>query len=67
MPVAAAGAGRPIGNLGYIFAVLSRGSGPNGAKMARRFIGAGSHDLATILDLFEGIFDDLGGDPRFEI
>ena len=59
--IAAAG-GRLIGSLGYILAVLGRGTGPRGEEMAGRSPGVDSQDLATILDPFRAIFDDLGPD-----
>ena len=61
--IAAAG-GRLIGSLGYILAVLGRGSGPRGEKMAGRSRGTDSQDLATILDPFRVIFVDLGPDRQ---
>ena len=54
--------GRLIGSLGYILAVLGRGTGPRGEKMAGRSPGTDSQDLATILDPFRAIFVDLGPD-----
>ena len=54
--------GRLIGSLSYILAVLGRGTGPRGEKMAGRFTGTDSQDLATILDPFGAIFVDLGPD-----
>ena len=54
--------GRLIGSLGYILAVLGRGTGPRGEKMAGGFTGTDSQDLATILDPFRAIFADLGPD-----
>ena len=59
--IAAAG-GRLIGSLGSILAVLGRGTGPRAEKMAGRSLGIDSQDLATILDPFRTIFDDLGPD-----
>ena len=59
--IAAAG-GRLIGSLGYILAVLGRGTGPRGEKMAVACPGVDSQDLATILDPFRVIFVDLGPD-----
>ena len=53
--IAAAG-GRLIGSLGYILAVLGRGTGPRGEKMAAACAGVDSQDLATILDPFRVIF-----------
>ena len=47
---------------GYIVAVLGRGTGPRGEKMAAACPGVDSQDLATILDSFRSIFDDLGPD-----
>ena len=55
--------GRLIGSLGYILAVLGRGTGPRGEKMAAACPGVDSQVLATILDPFRTIFDDLGPDP----
>ena len=54
--------GRLIGSLGYILAVLGRGTGPRGKKMAGRSPGTDSQDLATILDPFRAIFAALGPD-----
>ena len=54
--------GRLIGSLGYILAVLGRGTGPRGEKMAAACPGTDSQDLATILDPFRAIFADLGPD-----
>ena len=54
--------GRLIGSLGYILAVLGRGTGPKGEKMAGRSQGTDSQDLATILDPFRTIFADLEPD-----
>ena len=54
--------GRLIGSLGYILAVLGRGTGPRGEKMAGGFTGTDSQDLATILEPFRAIFVDLGPD-----
>ena len=54
--------GRLIRSLGYILAVLGRGTGPKGEKMDGRSRGTDSHDLATILDPFRAIFADLGPD-----
>ena len=54
--------GRLIGSLGYILAVLGRGTGPRGEKMAAACPGVDSQDLATILDPFRAIFADLGPD-----
>ena len=51
--------GRLIGSLGYILAVLGRGTGPRGEKMAAACPGVDSQDLATILDPFRVIFADL--------
>ena len=65
VPVAAAG-GRLIGSLGYILAVLGRGTGPRGEKMAAACPGVDSQDLATILDPFRVIFGDLGPDRQSE-
>ena len=48
--------GRLMGSLGYILAVLGRGTGPRGEKMAGGFTGTDSRDLATILDPFRTIF-----------
>ena len=59
--IAAAG-GRLIGSLAYILAVLGRGTGPKREEMAGRSQGTDSQDLATILDSFRTIFDDLGPD-----
>ena len=53
-----------IGSLGYIVAVLGRGTGPRGEKMAGACPGVGSQDLATILDPFRAIFVDLGPDRQ---
>ena len=58
--------GRLIGSLGYILAVLGRGTGPRGEKMAGGSQGTDSHDLATILDPFRAIFADLGPDRLSE-
>ena len=55
--------GRLIGSLGYILAVLGRGTGPKGEKMAGGSRGTDSQDLATTLDPFRAIFVDLGPDP----
>ena len=52
--------GRLIGSLGYILAVLGRGTGPRGEKMAAACPGTDSQDLATILDPFRAIFVDWG-------
>ena len=52
--------GRLIGSLGYILAVLGRGTGPRGEKMAGGSQGTDSQDLATILDPFRVIFADFG-------
>ena len=49
-----------IGSLGYILAVLGRGTCPKGEKMAAACPGLDSQDLATILDPFPVIFVDLG-------
>ena len=54
--------GRLIGSLGYILAVLGRGTGPRGEEMAAASPGTDSQDLATILDPFRTIFADLGRD-----
>ena len=54
--------GRLIGTLGYILAVLGRGTAPRGEKMAAGSRGTDSRDLATILDPFRAIFADLGPD-----
>ena len=54
--------GRLIGSLGYILAVLGRGTAPKGEKMAAACLGVDSQDLATILDPFQAIFVDLGPD-----
>ena len=43
-------------------AVLGRGMGPRGEKMVAACQGVDSQDLATILDPFRTIFDDLGPD-----
>ena len=51
-----------IGSLGSILAVLGRRTCPRGEKMAGRFTGTDSQDLATILDPFGNIFVDLGPD-----
>ena len=59
--IGAAG-GRLIGSLGSILAVLGRGTGPRGEKIAGRSSGTDSQDLATILDPFRTIFADLGPD-----
>ena len=59
--IAAAG-GRLIGSLGYILAVLGRGTAPKGEEMAGIFTGTDSQDLATILDPFRTIFVDLEPD-----
>ena len=59
--VPAAG-GRLIGSLGYILVVLGRGTDPRGEIMAGRFTETDSQDLATILDPFRAIFDDLEPD-----
>ena len=58
--------GRLIGSLGYILAVLGRGTGPRGEKMAGGSPGVDSQDLATILDPFRAIFADLGPDRLSE-
>ena len=58
--------GRLIGSLGYILAVLGRGTGPRGEKMAAACLGLDSQDLATILDPFRAIFVDLGPDRLSE-
>ena len=58
--------GRLIGSLAYILAVLGRGTGPRGEKMAGRSRGTDSQDLVTILDPFRVIFDDLGPDRLSE-
>ena len=58
--------GRLIGSLGYILAVLGRGTGPRGEKMTAASPGTNSHDLATILDPFRAIFADLGPDRLSE-
>ena len=50
--------------MGSILAVLGRGTSPRGEKMARRFTGTDSQDLATILDPFRAIFVDLGPDRQ---
>ena len=52
-----------IGSLGYILAILGRGTGPRGEKMAAACLATDSQDLATILEPFRGIFADLGPDP----
>ena len=49
-PGIAAAGGRLIGSLGSILAVLGRGTGPRGEKMAGRSLGTDSQDLATTLD-----------------
>ena len=54
--------GRLIGSLGYILAVLGRGTGPRGEEMAGGSRGTDSQDLATILDPFRAIFVNLGPD-----
>ena len=59
--IAAAG-GRLIGSLGYILAVLGRGTGPKREEMAVACSGVDSQGLATILDPFRAIFVDLGPD-----
>ena len=46
--------------------ILGRWTGPRGEKMAGGFTGTDSQDLATILDLFRAIFDDLGPDRLSE-
>ena len=61
VPVEAAGR-RLIGSLGYILAVLGRGTGPGGEKMAVACPGVDSQVLAIILDPFRAIFADLGPD-----
>ena len=58
--------GRLIGSLAYILAVLGRGTGPRGEKMAAACPGVDSHDLATILEPFRAIFVDLGPDRLSE-
>ena len=55
-----AAGGRLIGSLGYILAVLGRGTGPRAKKMAGGSRGTDSQDLATILDPFQAIFVELG-------
>ena len=52
--------GRLIGSLGYILAILGRGTGPRGEKMAAARLGVDSQELATILDPFRTIFGDSG-------
>ena len=54
-----------IGSLGYILAVLGRGTGPKGEEMAGRSLGTDSQGLATILDPFRAIFVDLGPDRLY--
>ena len=54
--------GRLIGSLGYVLAVLGRGTGPKGEEMAAACPGVDSQDLTTILDPFRTIFVDLGLD-----
>ena len=43
-----------------------RGTGPRGLEMAVAFTGVDSQVLATILDSFHAIFDDLGPDRLSE-
>ena len=52
--------GRLIRSLGYILAVLGRGTAPRGEKMAAVCPGVYSQDLAIILKTFWVIFVDLG-------
>ena len=52
--------------MGNILAVLGRGTGPRGEKMAGGFMGTDSQDLATILDPFGAIFANLGPDRLSE-
>ena len=61
-----AAGGRLIGSLGYIFADLGRGTAPKGEKIAAACPGVDSQDLATILDPFRVILDDLGPDRLSE-
>ena len=65
LPVAAAG-GRLIGSLAYILAVLGRGTGRRGEKIAAACPGVDSQDLATILTSFQSIFHNLGPDRLSE-
>ena len=58
--ILASAGGRLIGSLGYILAVWGRRTGPRNEEMAGRSRGTDSQDLATILDPFRIIFDDLG-------
>ena len=55
-----------MGSLGYILAVLGRGTGPKRQKIAGRSPGVDSQDLATILDPFRAIFVDSGPDRLAE-
>ena len=57
--------GRLIGSLGYILLDFA-GRGPRGKKMATACPGIDSHVLATILNQFQTIFDDLGPDRLSE-
>ena len=52
--------------LGYILVAFGRGTGPKGEKMAAACPGTDSQVLATILDPFWLIFDDLGPDRLSE-
>ena len=54
------------GLLGLFWEVLGRGTGPRGEEMAGGFTGTDSQDLATILEPFRFIFDDLGPDGLSE-
>ena len=58
--------GRLIGSLGYILAVLGRGTGPRVEKIVGGSQGTDSHDLATILDPFRAIWADFGPDRLSE-
>ena len=49
-----------------MLAVLGRGTGPRGEKMAGASPGTDSQVLATILDPFRTIFVNLGPDPLSE-
>ena len=46
--------------------IFGRGTGPRGEKMAAACQGVDSQDLATILEPFGTIFDDLGPDGLSE-
>ena len=55
-----------IGSLGYILADFGRGTGPRGLEMVAACPGVDYQVLATILDPFRVIFDDLGPDRLSE-